>query len=324
MPSDLESHLDLRGYLTRPELLSEGYSDDDIRKLKRHLRLHTIGPGLYAAASYTSLSAEQQHLVRCRASASRFGESIAISHQSAALIHGAAIWAQDLQYVHATRRDLGRGRHQAGVAHHPAELPDSEVTEVDGMIVTSPARTVWDLCVSSGIEAGLVTADSMLNLGLALDSDLLDLSSRYSSWRGSRRAKVTLSFASGLSDSPGETRARLLFRRAGVPRPVLQYRVEDDAGRLIGISDFAWPEFRLLGEFDGMVKYGRPEDLAKEKVREDRLRAQGWSIIRFVWTDLASTQVRTTAARLDEALRQARRVHAWRVSSTQNAGGFTL
>lgn len=314
MPSDLENQLNLRGFLARPELLAEGYTDDDIRTLKRHFSLRTIGPGLYAAASYADLSHERQHLIRCHASARRFGENIAISHQSAALLHGAAVWGLDLQHVHVTRRDAGRGRRQAGVAHHVAELPDSEVTEIDGLLVTSPARTIWDICVSSSVEAGLVTADSMLNLGKVLKSDLIGLVLQYSSWRGSRRAKMTLSLADGLADSPGETRARLLLQRAGIPRPVLQYRVEDAAGRLIGISDFAWPEFRLLGEFDGMVKYGRPEDLAKEKVREDRLRAQGWSMIRLVWADLASSQQQATVARVREALRQAQRVHVSRQS----------
>ncbi len=310
MPIDLSSQLNVRGFLTRPELLNEGYNDDDIRTLKRRFRLQTIGPGLYADSAYTRLTPEEQHLVRCRASTSRFSNNIAISHQSAALIHGAALWKQDLTYVHVTRRDLGRGRHQAGVAHHIAELPDTEVAEVDGTLVTSPARTVWDVCVTSGVEAGLVTADSMLNLGLVLDRDFLDLVSRYSTWRGSRRAKMTLSLADGRSDSPGETRARLMFQRAGIPRPVLQFRVEDHGGDLIGISDFAWPEHRLLGEFDGKVKYGNPEDLFKEKIREDRLRAQGWSIIRLVWSDLASSQQRTTIARVTEALRLAERIHS--------------
>ena len=66
-------------------------------------------------------------------------------------------------------------------------------------------------------------------------------------------------------------------------------------GNLVGITDFAWPEYRLLGEFDGKVKYGRllkpgeePGDAVfREKIREDLLReATRWALIRFVWANL--------------------------------------
>lgn len=72
----------------------------------------------------------------------------------------------------------------------------------------------------------------------------------------------------------------------------------------MGVTDFAWPEHRLLGEFDGKVKYGRlllpgeePGDAVfREKEREDLLRLlTGWSMIRFTWVDLHHAE-RTAAA----------------------------
>ena len=81
--------------------------------------------------------------------------------------------------------------------------------------------------------------------------------------------------------------------------PVLQYEVFDDNGYLIGRCDFAWPERRTLGEFDGRMKYGRlrrpgetvEEAVHREKLREDALRDQGWQMARWVWDDLRSPQV---------------------------------
>jgi hypothetical protein len=70
------------------------------------------------------------------------------------------------------------------------------------------------------------------------------------------------------------------------------------------VTDFAWPEHRLLGEFDGRVKYGRllrpgeePGDAVfREKRREDLLRrVTGWSMIRITWEDLYHP-ARTAAA----------------------------
>ena len=60
------------------------------------------------------------------------------------------------------------------------------------------------------------------------------------------------------------------------------------------MTDFGWPAARTVGEFDGRVKYGRlvrpgqdPGDVVyAEKLREDRLRAQGLAVVRWTWSDL--------------------------------------
>jgi hypothetical protein len=56
-----------------------------------------------------------------------------------------------------------------------------------------------------------------------------------------------------------------------------------------------WRDERLLGEFDGRIKYGRllrpgqdPGDAVfEEKLREDALRDEGWGMVRWVWAELA-------------------------------------
>ena len=80
----------------------------------------------------------------------------------------------------------------------------------------------------------------------------------------------------------------------------------------MGTTDFAWRRHRLLGEFDGRVKYGRllrpgqtPEEvLWAEKLREDALRrTTGFGMERLVWADLG--RPRSTADRLRAMLRRA-------------------
>jgi hypothetical protein len=82
----------------------------------------------------------------------------------------------------------------------------------------------------------------------------------------------------------------------GVKLPLLQSEVRDARG-LAGYLDFEWPEDRIAGEFDGMVKYQKAEYLqgrtaghvvVEEKRREDRIRATGRRVIRWTWSDLAS------------------------------------
>ena len=80
----------------------------------------------------------------------------------------------------------------------------------------------------------------------------------------------------------------------GLPVPDLQVEVRTPSGLFVGRTDFGWRQHRLLGEFDGRVKYGRllrpgqsPGDAVfDEKRREDALRAEDYGVIRWVWRDL--------------------------------------
>ncbi len=94
--------------------------------------------------------------------------------------------------------------------------------------------------------------------------------------------------------------------------PVPQFEVFHPSGRLAGRTDWAWPERKLLGEFDGKEKYLRlrkpgetvTEAVLREKQREDVLRElTGWSFIRLVWADLFKGE--KTAARVLAAMARA-------------------
>jgi hypothetical protein len=101
-----------------------------------------------------------------------------------------------------------------------------------------------------------------------------------------------VAFADGRAESVGESRSRIAIARAGLPTPALQVPVPLPAGT--AYADFGWPARRVLGEFDGKVKYGRllrpgqdPGDVVyEEKVREDEVRAQRWEVVRWRWADL--------------------------------------
>jgi hypothetical protein len=91
---------------------------------------------------------------------------------------------------------------------------------------------------------------------------------------------------------------------------VLQWEVRaGGTGALIGRTDFGWPKRRVVGEFDGLVKYGRTlrpgqdpvEVLVAEKVREDALRAQDLAVVRWIWSDLGDFA--PVAARIRSRLR---------------------
>ena len=79
----------------------------------------------------------------------------------------------------------------------------------------------------------------------------------------------------------GESRSRVAMSRFGVAPPVLQWEVVGPGGVVLGTAGFGWPEHGVVGEFDGLVRYGRvlragqvrAEAVVAEKRREDRMRA---------------------------------------------------
>jgi hypothetical protein len=84
------------------------------------------------------------------------------------------------------------------------------------------------------------------------------------------------------------------FTRTGLTTHPLS---DGDEGRVVGE--------RVVVEFDGLVKYDGADGraaLAREKAREDRLRAAGYQVVRLVWSDLrdphrVATLVRQAAHR---------------------------
>ena len=177
---------------------------------------------------------------------------------------------------------------------HAARLDPDEVVVVAGLRVTSVARTVLDVARSLPFDAGLVVADAALHRHLVTREELADSLLCAERRRGAPAAARVLAFADPGSMSVGETRSRIALRDAGLPAPVLQWRVCASDGTEVARTDFGWPERRTVGEFDGRLKYGRSlrpgqdvaEVLFEEKRREDTVRAEDLGMVRWVWADI--------------------------------------
>ncbi|MFD2397245.1 endonuclease domain-containing protein [Prauserella oleivorans] len=87
-----------------------------------------------------------------------------------------------------------------------------------------------------------------------------------------------LRLATGKSESPQESRLRLLVVDAGFPLPTPQYEITTLDGRLLYVLDLAWPEVRVGLEYDG---YEAHEDRATYDAERDRRMAdRGWITVR--------------------------------------------
>ncbi len=293
------------------DLVADGLTHQELARLARAGELHRIRRGAYVAEAPGEWEDRDRHRLLLEATLRQSSPDAVASHSSAAVLHDLPTWNDLLPTVHLTRGRGHGGRLRASGHLHVTPLADEEVTEIDGLAVTSLARTVVDLGRSLSLYRSVPVADMALARGLRPD-DLdgsLDSAARRVGVGSARRMAA---FADGRSESVGESTSRWLFGQYGVPSPQLQYEVFD-AGVFVARSDFGWEELRTLGEFDGKIKYGRllkPGQSASdvvyaEKLREDALRDLGWQVVRWTWEDLA--RPRLLVARLHRAFDRGRR-----------------
>jgi hypothetical protein len=302
------------GVIMRRQAIENGVGPDEVDYLVRRGEWVALRRGAYVdRETHDSFTAEQRHRALIYAVIRRLRVPAVVSHVSAALLHELPVWGLDMAEVHVSRRDLHSPRREAGVHHHAGELLDDEIVMLGDLAVTSLTRTVIDTARVTAFEPSVVVADAAVRADTEVKNAALTRLNQMRDWPGSRNAGAVVEFADGRSESVGESRGRVLFRNMGLPRPELQVEIHDGRGFLIGRADYAFEEYRTLGEFDGKTKYlasyrpgEKPEEVVwREKRREDRMRDHGFEVVRFSWADLDHpTRV---AGRFRDAFGRARR-----------------
>ena len=187
----------------------------------------------------------------------------------------------------------------------------------DGVLVVSPEDAVWQVALLSGLEGGVVTADSALHRRPGLQEQLRAIAGETWTQPRSRTARFALRLARAEAESPGESLTRMACFRHCIPEPQLQHNVFDVSGRFLGRTDFWWEACRHLGEFDGKIKYGRllkqgessTDAVVSEKRREDAMRSTLHEVSRFAWHEVQPGETSRRMARLAYELEQSRRLY---------------
>ncbi|MCL2594427.1 MAG: hypothetical protein FWD83_02720 [Promicromonosporaceae bacterium] len=228
------------------------------------------------------------------------------SHATAALIWGLRRWRPP-DTLHLIQHYRPSAQAAKDLTRHFVTLNDADLDVRHGLPVTSLVRTVVDCALTMHPLEGLVIADHAVALGLDLAVALQHLDRR-GAVRGRSQARRVLEWADPGAESQWESWLRYILLRVGFPRPETQYVVETRLGPYR--VDFAWPEFGLLVEFDGQVKYrdgglgvGYDADVARicEKRRQNAIEeVTGRSLLRVMAMDHPDEVVARLAARLPE------------------------
>lgn len=308
----MTEHPGLPTVLLRRDALRDGRSDEELARLTRRRELTRVRRGAYFDGAVPAGDAAT-HVLLIASTLPALRRPAVVSHQSAAVLHGLPLWGVRLDQVHVTRRPPASSQVTGPLRTHVARLHDDEVTVVGDVPVTDVARTALDLARSLPFEAAVVVLDAALNTRAVSREVLEERLFGIAGTRGSRHAARVLRFADKRSESVGESRSRVVLSRLGLTPSTLQHPVRTSDGDLIGRTDFAWEDVRLVGEFDGRVKYGRllrpgqePGDAVfEEKRREDAIRDADWGVVRWIWRELTTPEV--LGARVRRAQERGRR-----------------
>jgi very-short-patch-repair endonuclease len=177
-------------------------------------------------------------------------------------------------------------RPQTGIRIHRALLPPDEVTRIDGLAVTTVARTLVDLAgvvPSDHLAAAVQQAERLRSFdGRAIERVLARARNR----RGNGHAALTALLAQlrghelQLTRSTLEIRFAALVERHGLPRPRTNVHVH---GREV---DAWWPQARLAVEADGWRDHGTRVVFQRDREKGNWLALRGVTLLRFTHDDV--------------------------------------
>lgn len=213
---------------------------------------------------------------------------------SAAAVHGAK-WVDPAQPAELYRRN---GKPVDGILVHRDELLDHEVQSLAGMSVTTSARTAFDLGRRPGRTLAVVRVDALAHATGLRPASVDALIGQHPGVRGLRQLRGVVALMDAGSESPQETRTRLVLVDAGLPPPQTQIVVDDWR------VDMGWEEFKVGIEYDGVQHWTDPRQHQRDIDRLAELLARGWLIVR-VSADMLRYHRDVIVSRTCAALRQA-------------------
>ena len=176
------------------------------------------------------------------------------------------------------------------IVHESLDLIPGDVALIDGIPVTSAVRTVVDLgavnkwVVEDALEQGI-------RLRLYTLADVEAFVKRVGR-RGRRGVGVIRPLLEKrrrwdtITDSGLEDRFRKLIAGAGLPDPVLQFRVRRSSGGSVSRPDFAYPDARLVIELDSEGYHNDRMTFRRDRSKQNAVVLLGWTVLRYTWWDI--------------------------------------
>jgi very-short-patch-repair endonuclease len=210
------------------------------------------------------------------------GEGAVLSHRSAGRLWGLLPNTSEWVEVTCPRAEVER----IGIVGHRSQLRDDEWLVRDGIPVTSPFRTIFDLAAVAEMrelerafhEAEAREVTDRVSLPLLLE--------RYPGRRGARNLRMLLGVPEpvGITRNDFEEAFVTLVDRYGLQRPRMNAGLAV-RGRFFEI-DALWERERVAVELDSRGIHGTRKKFESDRQRDRILVAEGWRTMRITWRQL--------------------------------------
>lgn len=287
-----------------PEALTKGpftvSSARDLQVGRGRLRGRDLARPTYGVRSVEAPATLEE---RAAATALALPDDAAFCHATAALLHGLPL-PRSLEsdpVLHVARATERARIRREGCEHHKG-LERRSTTTLRGLRVTSLADTWADVAADPrcAVDDAVVMADALVRR-CGVEPAMWALEARRGG-RGLLTLREALPLARARCHSPMETRARLLFERAGLPEPELNADIFVD-GQWIARPDFVWREQRVVVEYDGDHHRTDARQWRNDIYRRQLLEDAGWTFVQLTADDiLRAPRNQATVARLARLL----------------------
>jgi len=254
------------GVVSRGQLMERGFTDRAIGRRLEQQRLVAIHPGVYIVGG-----APPTLRGRWRAAVLAAGDAAALSHRSAGAAWDLRAYSGRIEVTAPTQR-----RSRGAISVHRSRLAPDEVTELDGIPVTTVARTLLDLASvldRHRLEHAVGEAEKRL---LGSSPSLPELIERHRGARGLATLRRVLDHRRIGLDVP-ESELELEFlafvAERGLPRPEVNVWIE--AGERRFRVDCLWREQGLAVELDSRAHHDDGGSFERDRRRDTALLALG-------------------------------------------------
>lgn len=272
------------GVVGRVQLVAAGLSQTAIDRSIAAGRLRPMFRGVYSVG-HAVVSTEGW----CQAALLACGDDSVLGHRTAAHLwsfrHG------DLVPLSVIVPRNG-GRKQHAIAARRMCLPRSDWMVLDGLRVTTPARTIADMAGELSLREMRRLVERAQDLKRFDPNRIEAVLERNPRRRGCRPLLHLIALLQPDADGTRSHLERLflaLIRRAGLPKPEVNVEIE---GRQ---RDFVWRKQRLAVEVDGYAYHSSREAMRRDRRRDRRLTAALWRPTRFTYEEVAFEPAATAA-----------------------------
>jgi len=269
------------GVIRKDQALDYGMTVDMIRRRVRTGRWQSIARSVYRIFDMTD------PMDRLRAAIAGLPDAV-VSHESAAeMLSIPRVWrGLAVVTVHS------RTTHSFPdvTIRRCRDLDESHIATIDGLPVTTMARTIVDLAALLRPRHLASIVDDLLASKKVTVSEVQDVAS--SVLRRGKPGSTSLRTVLGeRAESPNENASRLellgldVLRSSQLPDPLLEYPIPWEEQRRF---DAAYPDEKLAIEWDSRRWHTQVEAFERDRRRNRLATLHDWRLVRFTWDDLTT------------------------------------